>query len=103
LNETLIHCEQFQFADSMLFGQVKCRKQFFRALTLSKYFSGKRGSAPLRKIGLYAYGYKRIHSVLTAVYLTDRVGLIGYIAAAVSDRTLSVSWIQCLPYSRPSC
>ena len=38
-----------------LHGQVK-QAVFYRALTLSKYFSGKNGLAPLRKIGPFAYG-----------------------------------------------
>jgi len=41
----------FQLCDSMLFGQV-ILTAFFRAL--SKYFSGKDGSASLEEIGRYA-------------------------------------------------
>jgi len=49
-----LQCKQFQFVDNKLIGEVTVLKQFFfRAL--SKYFSGKGGSAHLRKICPYAY------------------------------------------------
>jgi len=40
---------------------------FFQAL--SKYFSGKDGSAPLRKNGPYAYGHKTIFKMMLTVQL----------------------------------
>jgi len=47
-----LQCEQFQFVDKW----VRLDEQFCRAL--SKYFSGKDGSAAIGKIGPYTYRYQ---------------------------------------------
>jgi len=48
-----LHCKQFQFVDSMLFGQVRLAG-FFSVAVEIPYFTGKDGSALLvpTKIGL---------------------------------------------------
>jgi len=57
LNETLLSTLYNVNSFSSLVARYLFRlvEQFFRAL--SKYFSGKDGSAPLEKIGPYAYAY----------------------------------------------
>jgi len=53
-----LQCKQFQFVDSLLFGQVKLA--VFRVLL--KYFSDKDGLAP-SKIGPYTYAWHNHNTV----------------------------------------